>query len=348
MKTLFSQLFKRGVVLFLGLASAFCAQAMINKVSLVKYADNDGSKDKIILIFGEYHEGSFLKQNKNNIKKIINQQYEALESFFETLKKNNLPITLLIEFRKELQQELAKKKSDFKDYFDQFYGKLTFSESSSFTGEIINFDKTRSGINLFASVLEDLVKFYKQKKRCLKSNELTEWEEGCPEVASWNLCELEEFIKNNMSCATKIDSKICDHIASLKEHIGDDCYGGHYKTVLQFVNGEYFKHDNQEIYFDKFFDYVRKIERVVADIDLLKAIKNVDQGNIIIVHCGDYHRQAVVKYLENEHGTTAKTINGNPTELLDLLSIVNILRMSMLLQLKLLVEIHTTIQIIGY
>ena len=345
MKRLFSQLFKRSVLLCFGLASAFCAHAgVILNVSRVTY------EDKTIYIFGErHHRAGNIDKNREQVESMIDKQYEALEYFFEKLKENKTPIALLIECKKSFQVELVakfKEKSNFRDYFIQFYKELSLNKGKSFINDnirVINFDKTRQGLVVLKHTVRSILKLCGEKMACIvecyeekykEKNEyvsvldrLYKWESKWPYQYKWNLGELEKYIKKNASYAEKINPNIYDSINELKKYVGESIFYKDYNNIVSFVCEKYDNYKNEPTYFDQFFDLEHEVSKVIVDIDLLKEINEVKE-NTIVVRCGDYHRQAVVKYLKNEHNATVKTIKVQSSpyfenDLLNLLPTVN-------------------------
>ncbi len=333
-KALFYQLLKHGVLLCFGLASVFCAQAgVIVNVSRVAYSG------KTIYIFGENHADTNDQKTMDNVAKVISKQNPAVKSFFKKLNKKY--IVLLIECSENIQKGLRSQslKVDYtEDYFKKFYKGLAIGGSLSLSGddisfidnnvEIINFDKTRPGIARLKYELDsifDALQVLKTEEKAQQYLNGLKDEEAI--TVSWDLSKLENYITKNKSCAINIDCNIFDHISNLKEHIGEGCSYGEYDTVVSFFVKKYNENKKNIEYFKKFFDYVRKIERVVADIDLLQEIENMDQGDIVVVHCGDYHRESVVQYLKNHKNAKVETIDGNlgslKNDLLSLLPTVN-------------------------
>ncbi len=327
MKTLFSQLFKRGVLLCFGLAPAFCAQAgVILNVSKVFYSG------KTIYLFGEDHADINDQKIMDNVAKVISKQNLAVKSFFEKLK--NKYIVLLIEYSEIFQRGLASQdlKVDYNEsYFESFYKNFTVSRSIDCVDnniEIINFDETRSGIAHLKYELDSIFDALQVLKTEEKAQQyLNDLKDEEAITVSWNLSKLENYIIKNKSCAINIDCNILDYISNLKEHIGEECFYGEYDTVLSFVAKKYNEGKKNIEYFKNFLLYVRKIEKVVADIDLLQKIESVNQSDIVVVHCGDYHRESIVQYLKNHKNVKVETIDGSlgslKNNLLNLLSTEN-------------------------
>ena len=126
MKRLFSQLLKRGVLLCFGLASVFCAHAMITKAS--RFYCVDGDKKKNIYIFW------YSTQPKDNTFFELGLLKEHLTEFFKKLEGEGQNIDLLIQNNEKECTELHKH-----SFFGQFYNNThTFDKI-----KIENFVKTR-------------------------------------------------------------------------------------------------------------------------------------------------------------------------------------------------------------
>ncbi len=135
MKRLFSQLFKRSVLLCFGLASAFCAHAMITNVSEVNYVNEAGDKEKTILIFGySADDEGFMG---------LNAQKKDLKSFFEKFETNGQSVDLLIQNNANLPEKYIDQRKN--SFFYDFYKK---TNTSSFANKvkIENFDISRKCI----------------------------------------------------------------------------------------------------------------------------------------------------------------------------------------------------------
>ncbi len=145
MKRLFSQLLKRGVLLCFGLASVFCAHAMITKAS--RFYCVDGDKKKNIYIFW------YSTQPKDNTFFELGLLKEHLTEFFKKLEGEGQNIDLLIQNNEKECTELHKH-----SFFGQFYNNThTFDKI-----KIENFVKNSmdSGDKTYKDRNEELKKEY--------------------------------------------------------------------------------------------------------------------------------------------------------------------------------------------
>ncbi len=214
MKRLFYQLCKRAIVLLLGLALAFCVQAgTILNVSKVVY------KGTIVYLFGEMHYGNAANQ------------YDALKSFFNQLKKNNQSYTLLLECRRAFREKVKgvyKKvkfpqsqgyfKSFYKDFITQGVGEglsssisLVYKKNGNVTQ---NFDKRRQNyIEKHTEVLAQIKYFLDEIIKSDNGFDTENWKQTkkrIPNVKKLNLDDASTKCFNTFSCFNEKNKSLQD------------------------------------------------------------------------------------------------------------------------------------------